>query len=227
MYGREYDGRELRFEPSGGLLYSALVMQDKESDTYWSIMTSDAIAGEQKGTQLRELPVGTKAQWRDWKRDHPDTLVLSVNGREHVQNNPYDNYFSSEAGFRDATARDTRLETKASIYAFGGGGQKYAVPFPAFQRDGAAFPAGGEQIFLYRPAGVAIFHSTVAYRSSRGFERRDSGWHELASGARFSPETGQFEGGVGSTPERLWGFDTFWYTWTLTNPGTELLGIDR
>ena len=173
MYGREYDGRELQFEPSGGLLYSALVMQDKESDTYWSIMTGDAIAGEQKGTDLVELPVGSKATWGDWRREHPETTVLSVNAQEHVENNPYDNYFSSGAGYRDAKATDTRLETKASIYAFDVAGQKYAVPFGAFQGEGAAFGAADTHVFLYRPAGVAIFHSTVARLSTEGFERRD------------------------------------------------------
>ena len=226
MYGREYDGRELRFEPSGGLLYSALVMQDKESDTYWSIMTGDAIAGEQKGTELEELPVGAKAQWGDWKREHPGTLVLSVNGREHVRNNPYDNYFSDDAGFRGVTASDTRLDTKASIYAFDVGGQKYAVPFEAFQGEGATFTAGDRQVFLYRPEGVAIFHSTVARVSDQRFEQRDGVWHDAATGARFDAAAGEFTGGsgAGSAPEPLWGFDTFWYTWSLTNPGTVLLG---
>lgn len=65
MYGREHEGRELEFEPSGGLLHSALVLQDKQTDTYWSIMTGNAVAGDLSGAPLDELPLGVKAQWQD------------------------------------------------------------------------------------------------------------------------------------------------------------------
>ena len=30
-------------------MHASLVMRDKETDTYWSIMTGDAIAGDQIG----------------------------------------------------------------------------------------------------------------------------------------------------------------------------------
>jgi len=118
VYGRQYDGKDLRFEASGGLMHAALVMRDKETDSYWSIMTGDAIAGDLRGTRLEEWSLGEKAQWKDWVARHPNTLVLSVNGEEHVENNPYDNYFSSDSGFRDIAARDDRLETKAPVFTF-------------------------------------------------------------------------------------------------------------
>ena len=99
-------------------MHAALVMRDKETDSYWSIMTGDAIAGDLRGTRLEEWSLGEKAQWKDWVARHPNTLVLSVNGEEHVENNPYDNYFSSDSGFRDIAARDDRLETKAPVFTF-------------------------------------------------------------------------------------------------------------
>ena len=185
-------------------------------------MTGDAIAGDFKGTSLVELPLGVKTQWKDWVLAHPDTTVLSVRGQEHVDNNPYDNYFDSADGFRGTEARDGRLPTKASIYAFQLGGHPYATPFDAFE-GGAPFGVGGDQVFLFRPAGVAIYYSTLAWRSlGQGFEQRDGVWHDVASGARFDPERAQFVGGT-DLP-RLEGFDTFWYTWSLTHPDTELLG---
>ena len=58
MYGREYAGRELRFEASGGLLNAALVMQDKETGSYWAIMEGESLAGDYAGTRLEELPLG-------------------------------------------------------------------------------------------------------------------------------------------------------------------------
>ena len=78
---------------------ASLVMRDRETDSWWSIMTSDAIGGELDGTDLVELPRGEKVTWKDWRGRHPGTLVLSVEGEEHVENNPYDNYFTSESTF--------------------------------------------------------------------------------------------------------------------------------
>ena len=78
MYSRDYRGRTVNFEVSGGLVNASLVMQDEQTDTYWSIMEGEAVAGELSGEKLVELPIGEKIQWRHWKERHPDTLVLSV-----------------------------------------------------------------------------------------------------------------------------------------------------
>lgn len=223
MYGRQYGGKTLRFEASGGLMHAALVMRDKETDSWWSIMTGDAIAGELKGMPLEEWPLGEKAQWGDWSKRHPGTLVLSVNGEEHVENNPYDNYFASDSGFRDMAARDDRLETKAPIYSFRLGAESFAVPFAAFQ-DGAVFRAGDREIFLYRPTGVAVFYSTLAFQGTPGdFARRGDGWRHAPSGEGFDPGHGAFGS---AAVERLDGFDTYWYMWSLTHPDTKVLGAE-
>ncbi len=81
MYDRNYDGKTLDFEPSGGLMNASLVMQDKQTDTYWSIMSGKAEAGALAGTALVELPVSEKVTWAEWSARHPDTLVLSVTRR--------------------------------------------------------------------------------------------------------------------------------------------------
>lgn len=220
MYGREYRGRTLNFEPSGGLMNSALVMQDQETDSYWSIMTGGAVAGEFDGTPLREMPVGEKAQWRDWVAEHPDTLVLSVGGREDVRRDPYARYYAEARGFRGQTAEDDRLDTKEPIYAFELEGGKFAVPHDAAEGGGVFELPDGSSLFLFREPGSAIFASTWAYRSSAGFVRDDGDWIEASAGARFDPEEKVF---VGGEVENFSGFDTFWYTWSLTHPDTEVL----
>ena len=225
MYGRNYGGKELRFEASGGLMHAALVMRDKETDTYWSIMTGDAIAGDLKGTRLEELPLGEKAQWRDWVARHPDTDVLSVDGREHIESNPYDNYLASDSGFRGTSARDRRLDTKDPIYSFHLDGKAYAVPFTAYE-GGAVFRVGERDVFLYRPKGVAVYYSTLAFQAAQGeFVRRANGWYHGPSDARLEPEGQGFAApdGARASVSRIDGFDTFWYMWSLTNPATKIL----
>ena len=196
MYGRRFGEDELRFEPSGGLLHASLVMQDKETDSYWSIMTGDALAGDFRGTELRELPVGEKLPFGEWRQLHPHTLVLSVDGLEHDDSNPYDNYFDSEEGFRGAEAEDPRLPTKAPIFAFQLDGDAYAVPFTAFAGGAEITLDDGRTLVLYRPEEASIFLSTEAtLRPADGAE-----------------------------DQSLEGFDTFWFNWSMIHPETRILG---
>ena len=226
MYGRDYGGKQLHFEASGGLLHASLVMRDKETDSWWSLMDERALAGELAGTRLHELPVSTKTQWKRWVTDHPDTLVLSVDGKEHESTNPYENYFASDEGFRGVVVEDERLPTKAPIFAFQIEERAFAAQFASFE-NGALFEAGSQQVFLYRPTGVAVFHSTVAFHAAApGFRRDERGWIHVASGARFDAEQGRFSGGD-ALPDRLPGFDTYWFNWSMNNPDSEILAAAR
>ena len=60
MYDRELGDRLLSFEASGALWQASLVMRDRETDSWWSIMTSEAIGGELDGADLVELPAVTR-----------------------------------------------------------------------------------------------------------------------------------------------------------------------
>ncbi len=220
MYARDYEGRALNFEPSGGLIDASLIMQDKETDSYWSIMSGSSLAGAYKGTALVELPVSEKMSWRDWRAAHPETLVLSVGGAEHVATSPYDNYFSSEQGFRGAEATDTRLATKAPIYALRWQGRALAIPYSAFA-GGAVFELEADLwLFLHRPEDAVIYQSSRAYLSREGsFEKHAAGWIHAASGALLESTGFAEQEGL----ERLDGFDTFWFNWSMAWPETEVL----
>ena len=223
MYGRTFDDRELNFEPSGGLLHDALVMQDRETDSYWSIITGDALAGEFRGSPLRELPIGVKMPFGQWVERHPDTLVLSVDGVEHDETDPYENYFSSEEGFRGHVASDARLATKTPVYGVRIAGESLAVVLDQVE-GGATFDIGDRQLFLYRSIDAALFESTRAFSAGIGhIVRAGERWHHVPSGAVFDTVAGRFVSNSGSGPEPLDGFDTFWFHWSETHPGTRVL----
>ena len=137
---------KINFEASGGLIHSSLVMQDFETDSYWAIMKGEAIAGEFKGTKLRELP-GVKMRWKDWVAKHPNTQALSVNGLEEGTN-AYRGYFASKGGFRGEAAKDERLRTKDPIFSFQYEGQSYAVPYSAIE-GGKVYELGEIRLFFY------------------------------------------------------------------------------
>ncbi len=200
---------------------SSLIMQDQETDTYWSIMGGKAIAGQLAGNKLIELPVGKKMKWKEWVELHPDTLVLSVNGKEDVRFNPYQDYFNNGSGFGGAKAKDNRLKTKAPIYAFQQGGKKYAVPFKTIREGRVLVLENGTSVFLYRPKKSDLTESTVGFVSNGdGFEIKEGVWIDLDTGARFDDKKADF---VGGSVARLNGFDTFWYTWSPVHPETMLL----
>ena len=207
----------MNFEASGGLKNSSLIMQDKETDTYWSIMEGAAVAGELAGNKLIELPVGERISWRRWRAKHPDTLVLSVNGEEHAENG-YQQYFHDPKGFRGQVAKDDRLATKEPIFAFHLDDNAYAVRQKDLENGKIVAVESGDSVFLFRKRGSSMFQSTRAFVSEAGFEKRDGTWTEKATGAVFDPETSSF-----GEVEALTGFDTFWYTFSLNNPDTTLL----
>ena len=227
MYGREIGGTTYTFEPSGGLLNASLVMQDKESDSYWSIITDQAVHGAAEGKKLSQLPGAAKVTWGEWKKRHPSTKILSVGGKEHDPRASYEDYFSSDRTFRDLQSRDDRLENKALLFTFHHRGEPYAVPFPAYENGGGVFELDGRQLFVYRQKDDSFYRSTVAYLAPEGveFQEDDGLWHLVQEGrsvARFDPESRTF--GDGAPVETFTGFDTYWYIWSLTNPRTEILG---
>ena len=211
VYGRKLGSRELNFEASGALLKAGLVMRDRETDSWWSIMTSDAIGGPLDGSDLEELPFGEKTTWSEWLARHPSSEILSVEGQVHVANNPYDNYFNSEGTFRDLEIEDNRLRPKESIFSFWLEDKPYAVTHQAIE-GGKVFEAEGRALFFHRTPGSSFYASSTAYLL--GAADADASPQDLAERVASGDVSGL---------ERLAGFDTFWYSWVAVNADTRLL----
>ena len=230
MYSREQGEQTYTFEPSGGLLYATLVMQDRETDTYWSILTDEAIHGADKGNRLRQIPGSRKVTFGQWKALYPTTKVLSVEGVEHVETSPYENYFDSEDGFRGLEAEDDRLADKAPIFGFHLGGKAFAVPHEVFADGGALVEVEGRRIFFYREKDDSHYQGTVALVLGKDFRlSKDQGSWVLGTPAgrdiTFKPERRNF-GAPTSVTRPINGFDTYWYQWSLTNKDTAIVGVE-
>jgi len=195
-------------------MQASLVMRDRETDSWWSIMTSDSIGGTLEGADLEELPFGEKTTWGDWKTRHPETLVLSVEGVEHVGDNPYDNYFNSDGTFRDLEIDDDRLPAKENIFSF----WLMDLPFAATHRaieGGKVYPIEGLEgrvVFLHRVPGKPMYASSDAYLVDQAVAAA-VGASGLLEHIQNHPEVA----------ERLNGFDTFWYSWVSINKESHLL----
>lgn len=197
-------------------------MQDKESDSYWSIMKGRSVGGQFDGVTLKQLPVTRKVLWKEWVTLHPETLVLSVNGREHVDSNPYESYLTSEERFRQSAAVDDRLEAKQAVFVFRLSGRSFAVPFPSLE-GGRVFQIEDAGIFLYREKGSSVHQSTAGFLTEKGhFQNVHGKWLHTESGKSFDVDSQTFPPEAEGV-EPLNGFDTFWYTWSPFHPDSEIL----
>lgn len=106
------------FGVSGKLVNSNLVMYDRKTETLWQQLGGEAIVGELVGQKLTQIPVDTLL-WQDWKKLHPETLVLSQD-TGHVRDYdsyPYGSYESDRSVYFPAEgASDSRLHPKQIVW---------------------------------------------------------------------------------------------------------------
>ena len=212
MYDRKYGDQTLSFEASGALKDASLVMRDRETDSWWAIMSGKAIGGPREGERLQETTLGEKAQWADWRARHPETKVLAVT---HMTENGYAGYFDSERTFRDADPEDDRLGPREPVFTFRLQDAAYAIRTAAVEGGRVLeLDDGGStaRVFLYRQVGADLFASTRAWRL-----------HGDTTLPPDDPVTRLAELEADGEAERIPGFDTFWYVWIPQNREGTLL----
>lgn len=76
VYDPRANGSRYTFGVSGLLYQQNLLFFDQETESLWSQIRGQSVAGALAGTSLLLLPV-TMTSWRSWKAQYPQTLVLS------------------------------------------------------------------------------------------------------------------------------------------------------
>src|SRR5919197_5276008 len=92
-FDRRVGERTLSFGTTGNLRNSDLVMYDRQGQSWWQQITGEAVVGELTGAGLQVIP-SQILSWAQFKRLHPDGLVLSRNtGYDRPYGrNPYQGY---------------------------------------------------------------------------------------------------------------------------------------
>jgi predicted DNA-binding antitoxin AbrB/MazE fold protein len=117
VFERDISGVTYDFGTSGKLYESNLVMYDRQTDSYWSQILAQAIAGELTGTKLKIFPSSVIEFSK--VRQIPGLQVLSTDtGHERdYQNNPYQEYQSEDGTLFPITNVDNRLPDKTLMFA--------------------------------------------------------------------------------------------------------------
>ena len=150
MYSRKIDERILTFGVSGLLYKSNVLMYDRQTESLWSQVKSEAVAGPLTGTQLEVLP-STLTTWEKWKKRHPDTEVLSRDtgyDRDYSED-PYRSYYESSRGLFSFFRPGPDEEAKELVVGVTVNGQAKAYPLELLrEKKQLADRVGGEELML-------------------------------------------------------------------------------
>ncbi len=128
VFERLVDGKEVEFGVSGRLWQSNLLMYDRQenedNESLWSQVLGEAVLGPQTGTKLPIISSDT-VLYGDWKKKHPDTLVLSRNtGAIRTYGvDPYGDYYTNDLVSFGASFNDNRLNPKEFVLGIEIGGK--------------------------------------------------------------------------------------------------------
>ncbi|MGH7781559.1 MAG: DUF3179 domain-containing protein [Candidatus Binataceae bacterium] len=129
VYDRKLGTKPLTLAVSGKLYESNLLFYDKSTESLWSQIKGEAIAGPLTGRRLDALP-SVVAGWAVWRKAHPDTLVLDVN-TGYLRNygiDPYRSYESSSEVMFPVSPTDERLPAKERVLGLTINGADEAFP---------------------------------------------------------------------------------------------------
>ena len=207
------------------MLYrNGLIMYDNQTQSLWSHIMGQAVAGDLSGTQL-ELIAALQTDWASWKERHPDTVVINPGlfGRDGYEGY----YLRPDAGVLGRTNRpDVDLNPKEFVIGVRLGGEVKAYPFRVLNQQPVVNDTVGDvplAVFFDKGSAVgAAFSSELADGTVLTFEPGDD--LEMAIDTQTQSEWDIFTGTATSGP--LEGTQlaqipityAFWFGWADSLP---------
>ncbi|MBI2594703.1 MAG: DUF3179 domain-containing protein [Candidatus Colwellbacteria bacterium] len=185
-------GERVEFGTSGKLWNSNLVMYDRKTDSLWSQILGQAIAGEMAGTKLKILP-SDLVKFGDWKKLNSNGQVLSkdTGAVRSYGTDPYGDYYTTPGTYFPVSKRDDRLSEKELVMGIEVNGKFKAYWPEAVKRAG--------QVTDIFEGKTIILKYEKDIDAVRIYEKMPNG--ELV---RINPLTG------------------YWFSWAASHPNTEL-----
>lgn len=128
-------GRSLTFGVSGLLYESDLLMYDHQSESLWSQIAMEAVAGPLTGAKLRPIFLA-HTTWEEWRIEHPTTLVLSTKTGyyRNYDRDPYLGYAQRADLMFDTNYFDPSYHPKEWVLGIEVKGVFKAYPFAELKR---------------------------------------------------------------------------------------------
>ena len=231
MYAREIGGTTYEFGVSGKLIMNGLVMYDRQTDTFWSQVTSEAVQGPLAGTRLKAI-AATQTTWEAWRTVNPDTVVLDKRGGFRSDN--YASYYlSGRRGVLGSENNDSRLAPKDLVIGYQDEFGAIAYSFETLERKGVVNDLFGDTFVLavFEPrSGTGLLFDRDVNEQLLTFDTIDSPeglrLRDAQTATTWDGFTGEGLSGplAGTTLERLPTTYAFWFGWSDHFPKTELYG---
>ena len=225
MYQTKVNGVHHELGTSGFLYRSNKVMYDHATKSMWSTLHGEPVVGPLvgKGIKLDRLSLVTTT-WGDWKREHPDTTVLSLDtgyGRDYGEGVAYHDYFATDKLMFTVPEIDRRLLNKDQVLALRDEKQQLAIAIKFLIKNPVYHTQLGDQklVVLTEPNGAARVYNAgdVKFKSwNSSNEAVDSDgqkWRVREDGLVLGEQR------LDRTPSH----NAFWFGWVSQFPETKLI----
>jgi hypothetical protein len=227
VFRRETAGRSLTFAVSGRLWRNALVLRDRETGSLWSQVSGSAISGPLAGAGLSPI-AATIAPWSEWRRLHPEGLVLR---KPPLAGSLYARYLADpeKVGFYGQKRRDPRLAPKIQVIGLECSGRALAIPLEALRRSGIWNDRVGDQpvvLVSLGPEGPEYAYASTASGRTLTLEPAAGAGQarDRETGSVWDLATGRGVEGplAGRSLEPLAALRAYWFIWSAYHPDSDL-----
>ena len=225
MYQADVDGVHHELGTSGFLYRSNKLMYDHATKSMWSTLQGEPVVGPLvgKGIKLDRLSLVTTT-WGDWKREHPDTTVLSLNTghrRDYGEGVAYHDYFATDKLMFTVPEIDKRLLNKDQVLALRDDNQQVAIAIKFLIKNPVYHTLLGDQklVVLTEPNGATRVYNAgdIKFKSWNGLneaiDTNGQKWRVLEDSLVSGKQK------LDRTPSH----NVFWFGWVSQFPKTKLI----
>ena len=218
-----------RLGTSGFLYRSNKLMYDKDTFSLWNTFTGKPVLGPlvDQGIELESLSVVTTS-WGEWKKRHPETLVLSQetgHQRDYREGVAYREYFADHKLMFEVPFDDERLKNKQEILAIrlpGAPEQQLAIDTDFLKDNPIFYEKIGTQEFVVltdNSGANRVYQSNgILFKS---FDQANTLTDN--KGIKWQLHEDRLLSVSGDTLERLPYHRAFWFGWHAAFPETKLI----
>ena len=195
----EAGGRSLKFGVSGLLYNSDVLLYDRQTQSLWSQLKSEAISGPMQGEVLEMLPLH-QMRWARWKSTYKEGLVLSrdTGHLRDYSNSPYGRYDESPVIYFPVEFLSQAYHPKERVLGVEIDGKFKAYPFAELAKYG-----GDRVVDRFNGAKLEIHFNAIS-RTGRVLH--------------LGKETG--ESGSKLDSKVIPAVNAFWFAWFTFHPET-------
>lgn len=225
-YETTVDGVRYELGTSGFLYRSNKLMYDKKTQSLWNTIEGRPVIGPLvgKGIELNVRSVVTTT-WSEWRDQHPDTKVLSLNTghrRDYGEGVAYNQYFATDELMFPVPDMDKRLKNKDEVFVLRTDGfesDPLAVAVKYFKKNKfyQTEVAGNSFVLVRSRTGIRAYHNEENLK----FDYKNGKLLDHLGNEYTSNEDELTS--PNKVLKRASSHHTFWFAWRNMYPETRLI----